>query len=242
MSASNCPRGTARPARRLMFAALPIAAIVGLAGCSAGQLAETSQIRSAVDGVAGNVGDISVRDASFAAPTGNSYDAGASLPLNLTVVNGSLAPDEITAATVEGQPAEIRGATDSGTSASGDPSSSAAPSTSSSAQPSGSNSSTSASNVGAASASPSMGASVAPAGPLPASTIALPAQKLVSIGEDATIVLPQSPKQYYPSQLISVTITFKNAGVLSLMVPIGVPMDQQPTNSSSDFNFHTGGE
>lgn len=244
MSASTCPRGISRPARRLMIAALPITVIVGLAGCSAGQLAETAQIRSAVDGTQGDVGDISVRDASFAPPSGSSYLAGASLPLNFTVINGGLDPDEITAATVDGQKAEIRGAISTDASVSSGPTSTAAPKPpAGSSAATNSSSSSSASSAGSgASISASQSASATPGAPLPPSTIALPAKTLVSVGENATIVLPMTAKQYYPSQLIPVTITFKNAGDLSLKIPIGVPLAQKATDSSSDFNFHPGGE
>lgn len=238
MSAANGKRGTSRPARRLMMVALPIAAIVGLAGCSAGQLAETSQIRSAVDGVAADIGSIAVRDASFAPPSGNSYAEGDSLPMNFTVINSALESDQITAATVDGQTAEVRGALSADASSSAGPTSTTAPSTSSAPSSSASGSESSS----AADSSASGSASATPAGPLPPTTIMLPAQTLVSVGDNATIVLMTTAKQYYPSQLIPVTITFKNAGVLSLKVPVGVPMAEQPTNSSSDFNFHPGGE
>ncbi|MEO6955443.1 MAG: hypothetical protein ABI137_01770 [Antricoccus sp.] len=244
MSASTRPRGTSRPARRLLIAALPIAVIVGLAGCSAGQLAETAQIRSAVDGTQGNVGDISVRDASFAPPLGSSYLAGSPLPLNFTVINSATGPDEISAVTVDGQPAKIRGALRKDASVSSGPTSTAAPTppASSSAATSSSSSSSPSSAAGGPSLSASQSASATPAKPLAPSTIALPANTLVSVGENATIVLPMAAKQYYPSQLIPVTITFKNAGDLSLKIPIGVPLAQKATDSSSDFNFHTGGE
>jgi periplasmic copper chaperone A len=71
------------------------AAVLALAGCGAGQVAQTGSQVSAIDGASGDVGDIALRDVLIPYPPGDAggYPAGSRVPLQLTIVNQGTAAD-----------------------------------------------------------------------------------------------------------------------------------------------------
>jgi copper(I)-binding protein len=79
--------------RSARFAALAAAGLIGagaLAGCGAGQLSQTAQQESAVDGNAAVVNNVALRNVHIqAAQTGDALRPGASVDLVLVVVNQS---------------------------------------------------------------------------------------------------------------------------------------------------------
>ena len=93
----------ARPRRNrapLVVGALIVA--VALAGCGAGQLAQTSSQVAAVAGANASVGDIDVRNATIefdsAAQGATVYPAGADAPLSMTIVNSGADVERLVAA------------------------------------------------------------------------------------------------------------------------------------------------
>mgnify|MGYP001242960053 CR=1 FL=1 len=73
---------------RLISAALGLGAVVALGGCSAGQVTETDTQVAAVNGGAGDVQEIAVRNATFSFPaSGTLYPAGSSAPLQAVLTN-----------------------------------------------------------------------------------------------------------------------------------------------------------
>lgn len=78
------------------------AAALALAGCGAGQIAQTDSQVAAVDGSFGNVGNsIALRNVLLPyppSPTGT-YPAGSTVPVVLTIVNQGDQPDELVAVT-----------------------------------------------------------------------------------------------------------------------------------------------
>lgn len=79
---------------------LPLLALLALTGCGAGFVTQTASQASAVNGYAGQVGKLVVRDASIAAPdtlAGAAYQPGGAAPLNLTLVNTGTGADKLVA-------------------------------------------------------------------------------------------------------------------------------------------------
>jgi copper(I)-binding protein len=77
-------------------AALAAGALLVLAGCAAGQDAQTANETPVVDGVSANVGDIGLRAVAVAPPPNNSYAKGSDATLQLVIVNGGASDDQLT--------------------------------------------------------------------------------------------------------------------------------------------------
>jgi len=89
-------RQTSRPLRKLVPAvAIGFSALLGIVGCSAGQVAQTAEMEPAVNGNSGQVGELMLRDVMVAFPDGGDYAAGDDAPLLLTIVNVGAADDEL---------------------------------------------------------------------------------------------------------------------------------------------------
>lgn len=89
-----------RPSTRLV-AALAVVMVPGaLAGCAAGQRAQTANEFSVVDGASANIGSMGVRNAGVASPTGPAgYVKGASAALSMTVINNGNSSDTLVSVT-----------------------------------------------------------------------------------------------------------------------------------------------
>jgi len=91
---------------RIRTTAAVAGAVIGavvLAGCSAGQVTQTSRQVTAVDGASANAGPIAVRNALFALPENAekavAYPRGGSAPLQLVIVNTGGTTDELVSVT-----------------------------------------------------------------------------------------------------------------------------------------------
>jgi copper(I)-binding protein len=104
-------RETTRPLRKLVPAvAIGVSALLGVVGCSAGQVAQTAEMEPAVNGNSGQVGSLLLRDVVVAYPeNGEPYRAGEDAPLTLTIVNVGGDDDELTEVTTEAGEVEIVG-------------------------------------------------------------------------------------------------------------------------------------
>jgi copper(I)-binding protein len=104
-------RQTARPLRKLVPAmALGVSALLGIVGCSAGQVAQTAAMEPAVNGNMGQVGNILLRDVMVAFPdSGEPYRAGDDAPLVLTIANVGSTDDELIGVTSPAGEVEIVG-------------------------------------------------------------------------------------------------------------------------------------
>lgn len=77
-----------------LLVAVSLAAL--LSGCSAGQVAQTAEQRSNVDGANVDIGDIALRDVALEYPEGGLYEAGDDARLQFVVVNrNALEPDTL---------------------------------------------------------------------------------------------------------------------------------------------------
>jgi hypothetical protein len=82
-------RETTRPLRKLVPAvAIGVSALLGIVGCSAGQVAQTAEMPPAVNGNMGQVGKLMLRNVQVAFPdNGEAYTEGDDAPLLLTIAN-----------------------------------------------------------------------------------------------------------------------------------------------------------
>lgn len=104
-------RQTTRPLRKLVPAvALGVSALLGIVGCSAGQVAQTAEMEPAVNGNNGQVGTIALRNVQVAFPeTGEPYGAGEDAPLLLSIVNSGGEDDELVGVTSPAGQVELIG-------------------------------------------------------------------------------------------------------------------------------------
>jgi hypothetical protein len=104
-------RETTRPLRKLVPAvAIGVSALLGVVGCSAGQVAQTAEMEPAVNGNSGQVGNIMLRDVQVAFPeSGEHYLVGENAPLLLSIVNVGQEDDLLTGVTTPAGEVEITG-------------------------------------------------------------------------------------------------------------------------------------
>ncbi|OXM70592.1 hypothetical protein [Amycolatopsis vastitatis] len=214
-------------------AALALGAALVLAGCGAGQITQTATQQAAVNGTHAQVKNIALRDAAVQYPTsGPGYPAGATPALTLTIVNLGAQDDSLVSVTTEGGgQATIAGSKDvvaahslvigpddavestnevqttspsAPTSSSGAPTSPSTPTgTSSGTNTPGSLTATSTSEV------PSSGAAATPTAP-------------EKVGQ-GTVTLAALKQPLWPGQVIKVTFVFKNAGPVTVELPVAAP-------------------
>ena len=199
----------------------------------AGQIAQTAQQKPTVDGQMAQVGPIAIRDAALEYPAGGVYERGSDARLRMVVVNTGIAPDMLVSASSpvatdvtisQGASAEAsrrRGRRSSSASASetASPSETPTDTASGTAEPSGS-----------ASGTPSAGASGSAPAPTPENArIQIPPNNYVSFREDGPrVLLTGLTQQLRPGQNLRVTLTFENAGSVTMTIAVGTPEIQLP--------------
>ncbi|MBW0107028.1 hypothetical protein, partial [Pseudonocardia sp. KRD291] len=100
-----------RPSRALSGAAGAVAltGVLALSGCGAGQLSQTANQISAVNGISTQQGDVLIRDARIAFPPRTSegvlYPAGGSAPMEVTLLNTGAVTDRLVRVSSPGAPA-----------------------------------------------------------------------------------------------------------------------------------------
>jgi copper(I)-binding protein len=80
----------------LRAALIALGAAVLTAACAAGQQAQTSVEKPSIDGTEGSIGQISLVNVSFHAPSGTSYAAGADAGMSVYISNGADSADKLT--------------------------------------------------------------------------------------------------------------------------------------------------
>lgn len=198
--------------------ALAAGAALLLAGCGAGQITQTATQQPAVNGAYAQVKTLVLRDAALEfPPTGQAYSAGSSASLSLRIINQGQQDDELLSvsspaadsATVTGSDVIVAGHTlvigpldqPEATGDSPAPTSApAAPSTTPSTPDTGTSSSSS------SDAAPSSSISAAP----------------ITVGK-ATVVLTGLKQAVWSGQTINVVFTFRDAGPLTVALPIAAP-------------------
>ncbi|MEU7788287.1 hypothetical protein [Amycolatopsis sp. NPDC049159] len=220
--------------RRVLGAGvLALGAALVLAGCGAGQITQTDTQQPAVNGTHAQVKTLVLRDAAVQYPkSGPGYPVGATPALTLTIVNQGTQDDSLVSVTTEdGTQATIGGSKDVvaahslvigpddavestdevQTSAPAAPSSSGAPSSSTSTATGSSSATASPGNLTATATSevPSSGPAATPTAP-------------EKVGQ-ATVTLPALKQPLWPGQVLKVTFVFKNAGPVTVELPVAAP-------------------
>jgi copper(I)-binding protein len=220
--------------RVLGAAALALGAALVLAGCGAGQITQTATQQAAVNGTHAEVKNIALRDAAVQYPTsGPGYPAGATPALTLTIVNLGAQDDTLVSVTTEGGgQATVTGSKDiiaahslvigpddavestnevQTTSPSAPTSSSGAPASPSTATGTSSSATSSPSSPTASSTSevPPTGAAATPTAP--------------EVVGQAAVKLAALKQPLWPGQVIKVTFVFKNAGPVTVELPVAAP-------------------
>jgi copper(I)-binding protein len=228
---------------RSALAALTLVGGVALAGCAAGQQAQTAEQRPTVNGANVNLGSLAIRNVTLDYPEEGVYEEGSDARLQMVVVNEATSGDALIE--VRSPVAQRVTITAGGAEAGPTPTLTAPPpseSPSETAQPSATRENPSPSISGGdpvdPSASGSFTGSASPASPVPTPApgepesvdIPIPTNGLVAFREDGpTILLTGLTEQLRPSQVITVTLVFQNAGEIELAVPVGVPEEQIST-------------
>lgn len=204
---------------------------LALAGCGAGQITQTSTQVSAVDGAAGTVGQIGVRNASIvfgSDKTAAIYPAGGSAPLQMSIVNFGGVDDRLVSVSstvagsvrIGGDPriSAGRALTIAGK-AEGEAGEAGA---TASATPSGPPASPAASAAPSASAAPTAAPSAAPTASGEAEATPTPSADGTT---SATIDLVGLKQDIRAGLTYPVTFTFAKAGALTLQVPVANPAE-----------------
>lgn len=222
---------------------------VALSACSAGQVAQTAaQQRDKVGGQA-QVGDITVREAQLAYPTGGQYARGSDARLIVAVVNGSQSPDTLLSISGDGfagaQVTGAAGATPT-TTAGSTGSSTSASTTSSSPGGTGAPSTGTTSSTGTPTATASPTSSATPSSSAGASGgglgVAVPPQSNLYIGGDGPVItLTGLKRALTPGQSMDVTMRFARAGDIPVTVLVGSPTRDLPRGAPFDFHQQQGG-
>jgi copper(I)-binding protein len=174
-----------------------------LSACSAGQVTQTATQERDKVGAMAQVGDITVRAATFESPAGGSYEAGDDAELHMVVVNGGQEVDTLLSVDGEGF---------------GD-----------------------VTIESAGSASP-VGSSAA-AGGGDSAEIEIPSDTTVFVdGDDVTITLSDLDEAITVGQYLEITLTFENAGELTLPVSVANPEEEVERGEAFDFHHEEGGE
>jgi hypothetical protein len=208
---------------RIRSTAAVAGAVIGavvLAGCSAGQVTQTSRQVTAVDGASANAGPIAVRNAHFAldehVKSAVAYPRGSAVPLQLVIVNTGSTGDELVSVTspIAGGDGTISGKRDvpAGRSlvVAGAPEAArtAATTAASTATP-----------TAAAGATPSATPSATPTPSATSSAELLPTNSPDTAGA-AQIVLPSVRDDIRSGITYEVVLNFRDAGPVRLAVPV----------------------
>lgn len=190
---------------------LAVGVAVALAGCGAGQITQTDTQKPAVNGTGGSVGALSISNAALAFPEGadHYYPAGSDAPLLLSIANRGAKDDRLVS--VESPAA-------ANVSITGDKKIIARHALQVLAEPAAADTTSPTSAPSGAHSQPGTSAtpSVSPTADSDSST---------DSGEIGTarIVLRDLVRDLRPGQTIQVTLTFAEAGRITLRVPIASP-------------------
>ncbi|HEX6756491.1 MAG TPA: hypothetical protein VF109_11190 [Mycobacteriales bacterium] len=205
---------------RVVLAALVTAGGVVLAGCGAGQQAQTARELPTVDGASAEAGGgtIDLRNVAIEYPDRGVYRKGAVARLRAVLVNNGIGADalvEVRTAAAGEVAIESGGTAPAGEAS---PSETGTPS----ASPSGSAPS------GSAPSTPEP--TPTEEGPAGRPTLLIPPNTAVSIGEgdDATaaILLRGLTQELRSSQIVPITFVFRTAGSVTVTVPVGTPPEE----------------
>jgi copper(I)-binding protein len=209
---------------------LALAAALVLTGCGAGQIAQTAGQEPAVNGAYAQAGALAIRDAALQfPPNGEAYTAGSPASLMLTIVNETGQDDELLGVTSDAASgAVIQGSKiivsrnslvvtpSKQTGATGGDAASVTSTPSSPASPTSPATTSSGSGTSAPASSTTTTTSTSTSAPVTTSSAP------VAVGK-ASIVLQGLKQAVWPGQNVRVTFTFRDAGSVTVDLPIASP-------------------
>ena len=217
--------------------AVGFVALLGIAGCSAGQVTQTDNIEPAVNGNMADVGDIALRDVVLAYPKSGTYKKGDQAPLVLTIVNTGGTDDElVSVSSPAARSVQLIGSTklpahsrllvvvpEQPTGSS----SAAVTTTTGSSAPGTTTSPPETSGSGAASSSSSA----------PGTTVTPTSEVQTQVGR-MSIVLTDLVADLDPGKNVPVTFVFANAGSVTIQVPIDTPDTPRSDPATTEAESH----
>lgn len=223
---------------RAAVAALAAAGVTMLAGCHAGQQAQTASEIPTIDGTFAQVGSLALRDVKIEYPETGSWAQGSDARLQLLIVNEGRDADALVEVRTDAAD-RVTLATRPAASPSAVPtkSASAAPTTSPTGSPSGSGSGSASASASASvsasasgspekSSSPSMTPTPTPTEE-PETSIPIPAASLVALRDDGPeILLTGLTRMLRPAQVVPITFVFQEAGEVTVNVAVAVPTEE----------------
>ena len=218
---------------------------LALSACSAGQVTQTATQERDKTGAMAQVGDITVRGAELESPPEGVYERGDDAQLHLVVVNTAQEADTLVAVDGEGfSGVEIEAAGAEATSTTSAPATTSAAPTTEGAPTTGTDAAPTTGADGAptteTSAAPTTGAA---SGDTAAGEIEIPADSAVFVdGEAATITLTGLDESLTVAQPLELTLTFENAGEVTLTVTVANPDEALERGEAFDFHQEEGTE
>jgi copper(I)-binding protein len=226
---------------------------LAFSACSAGQVTQTATQERDKTGAMAQVGDITVRAAELENPRAGAYERGDDAELRLAIVNSGQEDDTLVGVDGDGF-GGVEFATAGASASSTSAGSSSAPATGTSAAPAtGSGASTSATGTPGTTGSAPATATGTSAAPTPSTSatsgsatggsdeLEIPADSTVFVdGEAATITLTDLADDLTPGQYLEVTLTFENAGELTLPVTVANPDESVERGDAFDFHEEEG--
>lgn len=226
---------------RVALAALVTVGGVVLAGCGAGQQAQTATQQPTIDGANAEVGPIALRNVAIEYPENGLYRRGAVARLRLLIANTGNAPEELVevrteiaseVAIVAGQSNETSPRPSLGAKGTADPSETGAATptgTPTEGPPEEADQSVSATPPNGASQSPA--ASPSETGTIPGTTVTILPNNSVSIGEGSSrsaLLLRGLTRELRSAQVVPITFVFRTAGSVTVPVPVEIPEEREP--------------
>lgn len=246
-------------ARRVAGSLSAVVVGIGLAGCSAGQITQTSNQHSTVDGATAKIGDIELSDITVSYPDDGLWEPGESPELHFTVTSTAhqadtlqqITTDAATAVNIESasvadvspepttttesaeDTAAASGAEGTGAESTGESAGESAGA--STAESAGATGAEGTSEPGASSAAPSSAAASSAAAPTV--TLDIPAQGFVRVpNDDVEANLDGLKDDLRPTQVVPITFVFANAGSVTVQVPVANPSTDVERSDAYDFN------
>lgn len=236
---------------RVALAALVTVGGVVLAGCAAGQQAQTAEQRPTIDGNNAEIGPLALRNIAIEYPDNGLYRRGAVARLRLLIANTGNASDELTdvRTDVAGEVAIVAGQTEDDSAPSGSatatvtpsgtPAETGAPTPTGTATPSETGTATPTEgpssadqSVSATPPDPSQSPAASPSetGPIPGTTVTIAPNYSVSIGEGTSgsaILLRGLTRELRSTEVVSITFVFRDAGSVTVPVPVAIPTERE---------------
>lgn len=213
---------------RVALVALVAAGGVALAGCGAGQQAQTAEQRPTVDGTNAQAGDMALRNIAIEYPDGGRYEQGSDARLRMVLVNEGMQPDALVEVRTDAAERVVfRAAGEAGTvEGTASPTPEPTPTPTATATPTATPGGT---PTGPATASPGSATPTESPTPseAPTTRMEIPAEGRVAFGDDGpAVILTGLTRPLRSAEVVPITFVFERAGSVTVDVAVGVPEEE----------------